>query len=1498
MSLDNAIQNVGEYYAAHYLAEQFAKDIADQVKAWKAQGSQASPRRLQALSDLYFRAKSQALDYPDPEGRTRSPDPDLRGWHAQLLAALGYAPEPVLLELESEKQVLPALLRLNRLSQPWLVILEAPFCLSDGEQAEEPLELGVPPAEAHAGGWPPMDADWEKAVATLFQQENRPRWALLLAGSRVYLFDAHTLAQGRYLYVNLDDAFARKQAKTFESIAALLSRDTLAPGAESDEVLHEKLRAGSLRSTHGVSEKLQGAVREAITAIANGWVEARRELKLGFRVLGEREEPLPDGSRAVTAEQLRHEALVYVYRILFCLYAEARGRELGILPISDDVYRLGYSLEALRDLADRGEPGTTTENGTYFAQHLERLFRLIHEGFHPEAHASEPQTPDVRGEDASPWRAAMPLQHDLFGDQGPRQLSLGESGRRAVEYAHAKAFVIQPLTATLFDPGATPLLKRVQLANRVLYQVIRCLSLGTGQSRGRAGKQIGRINYAELGLVQLGSVYEGLLSYKGFFATEDLIQVLQAPQKKGSEQPVVFDDDIDPQIPTWFVPKTRLEEFKKGEVVIEARTKQPRIYKTGEFILHLNGMDRVNSASFYTPGVLTATLVRETLKELLKDIGPDRADEILALKICEPAMGSAAFLVEVLGQLADRYLALKQEQVGRSIDPGDYEDQQRRVMHYIAVHNVYGVDLNPTAVELGALSLWLATIHRLKVREGENGAPDVFHTCATPWFGLRLRPGNSLVGARRAVWTEAQLTRGRFYGNQAEAPRQLKPGEKRAAGEIYHFLVWDEDMAPAARDPLMRSFWPDDCARVGQWQRDQVKKDWTLEQLAAARRICNRIDRLWEDYAAERLAGLEKTRCVSSVWPDPIPQARNGNHGITLAEQEAIKTRLEAESGAFQRLRLLMDAWCSLYFWPLDSACDLPSRQAWLAAAEVLLGVGVEDPATRHLLAIRLGNEIDLEGLFTAVQDRLPDAGALSRTVPWYGVARDIGARQPFHHWELIFTEVLGPAIEGQAEPPHGFDLMFGNPPWIKVSWNDAPLLAEFEPRLGVRDAKSATYNQERLRLLKPEHRRFTYRDAFEQGEGNGVFLNDRTLYPRLAGVQTNLYKNFIERSWALLGGEGVSGLLHPEGVFDDPKGGVFREAYYQRLLGHYQLKNERILFADVDHHMAFSINIYRGQARPVELKAMFNLFDPGTIGQSQRHAQPHDPIPGIKNDDGAWEIRGHAERILTITEHELALFARLLQGAETPPLQARLPQVHSRPLLKVLEKFAAAPRRLSDLKGEYLATEMFHESNAQRDGIITRQEDPSFQPRSPDEWVISGPHFFVGTPLNKTARSSCTANGQYDEIDLTEIPDDYLPRAVYRPGDRDGDLTAFYKAIPEWPKPCKPENGRGGFWPVGDAAVPAYEALLGEPLRRYGIEHSKPGARTARKFGYFVEWTGEVEQAIRWLLANDSNRNAALFTERFPKVRLWQGEPDEEEMRWLPRPLSYYLRILRVTGH
>lgn len=1529
MALDTSIHNVGDYYAAHYLDSQFLKDVEPFLKAWRPLGSASPARRMASLSDAYFRAKSHALDYDHPQLRLKSDDPDLAGWHGQLLQALGYTLNRQPLALPSEKMQLPVMLRLNRHGHPWMVVVESPFCLPDAslpadwlpeDSLDQTVDASNETPEAD-NELKPFIGPWSEALPQIFRQEDAPRWLMLLSGCQIQLFDRHTWAQGRYLRFDLDDAFGRRESAAFEAMALLLGATTLAPDAESEEPLHERLLGQSHRFTHGVSKALQGQVRLAITAIANAWVEDRRNRKLSYLKLADDEPALPngttEGTREIDAETLRHESLVFVYRLLFCLYAEAHGSDLGALPINDDIYRLGYSMEALRDLADMSEGGFGSENGAYYHQHLSKLFGLIHAGFSESSGA--PTSVSGAAADRDQPAPTFTHQDDFFGSV-QQALQLG-SRREQLDTGYAKHFTIQPLTATLFDPSSTPLLDRARLPNRVLQQVIRWLSMGVDEKTGT----IGRIDYGNLGVVQLGAVYEGLLSWKGFFATEDLIQVCSTKKQKAStgdedeggggddsdeddddEAPPppkrgahtsVFDDAIPSDLPTWFVPEAQKDQFKPGEIIVEKRTGKPRVYKRGEFILHLNGIDRAESASYYTPEVLTEALVREVLAERLKDITPERADDILKLTLCEPAMGSAAFINEATRQLAHAYLKLKMAQTGQTIPPDRYEDEHRRVKHWIATRNVYGVDLNPTAVELGALSLWLGSMHRLRVREGNkdgasSGSPDIYKVGAVPWFGLRLRAGNSLIGARRAVWKMKQLTDGDFFGKDAVIPRLLAPGEARGADEVYHFLVWDEDMAPAARDKLMKQHWKAECDIIAEWQKKQVKKKWTAPEAKLALALSQRIDELWAAYASARHAALEKTACTASVWPTPSESAAALKPGPTLTEQEAVKATLEAESGPFQRLRLVMDAWCSLWFWPLDWATELPSRDAWLASIELLLETAKLDESNRAMMQLRVGQAFDVEALHAAtIDDGTLDAEEAAALVPWFAHGRNVLKDQPFHHWELVFPEVLGPAYRnaGNAEHrPVGFDLMFGNPPWLKVSWNDVPLLAEWQPLLGVRAARSAQYNAARPINLQNSESNATYRDRFTLGQGGSVFLNNHALYPSLAGVQTNLYKNFIERSWGVLSQQGVAGLLHPEGVFDDPKGGRFRDAYYRRLRRHYQFENELLLFQDVNARQTFSINIIVGVGEKPTFESCANLYHPSELAASKRHTSSSDPVPGLKTEDGEWETRGHCQRLITITETELGLFALLFEKPGTPSMLARLPQVHSQQILAVLQKFAAAPKRLGDLEGEYLATEMFHESNSQRDGIITRHDDPSFQPRRADEWVLSGPHFFVGNPFNKTPRTTCTEKNHYDDIDLAAIPDDFLPRAVYRPGDPNGDQTIFHAAIPEWPKPGLP-----GFWPVSDSEVAAYEVLLGEPLRRYGVAQSLPGAFTARRFGFFNESEGEIEAAIVWLLAHENRADRNEFNIKFGDVKLEQGAPNSAAMKRLPRPSTTYPRYV-----
>jgi len=214
-------------------------------------------------------------------------------------------------------------------------------------------------------------------------------------------------------------------------------------------------------------------------------------------------------------------------------------------------------------------------------------------------------------------------------------------------------------------------------------------------------------------------------------------------------------------------------------------------------------------------------------------------------------------------------------------------------------------------------------------------------------------------------------------------------------------------------------------------------------------------------------------------------------------------------------------------------------------------------------------------------------------------------------------------------------------------------------------------------------------------------------------------------------------------------------------LRGHFQFVNELILFSDVDHHNRFSINVFSHDvSRKLIFQSISNLYSPATVDACFEH-KGYGSVPGIKDDEGKWSTRGHNDRIVAVTESDLDLFAKLYDDEGTPPLQARLPNAHSRQIVEVLRKFAAHPRRLGDISDDYYSLEMWHEANAQKDGTIRRETG---FPVSASEWILSGPHFFVGNPFYKTPRAICTANNHYDTLDLEEIPDDYLPRTNYVP--------------------------------------------------------------------------------------------------------------------------------------
>jgi hypothetical protein len=386
------------------------------------------------------------------------------------------------------------------------------------------------------------------------------------------------------------------------------------------------------------------------------------------------------------------------------------------------------------------------------------------------------------------------------------------------------------------------------------------------------------------------------------------------------------------------------------------------------------------------------------------------------------------------------------------------------------------------------------------------------------------------------------------------------------------------------------------------------------------------------------------------------------------------------------------------------------------------------------------------------------------------GLVQELAERYRYLHWELEFAELF--ARRG------GFDLVLGNPPWIKVEWNEGGVLGDAEPLFVLRKFSASALAEKRESAVEIYALKGTYLAAFEEADAAQNFLNGYQNYPLLKGMQTNFYKCFLPLAWAVGKKEtGVSAFLHPEGIYDDPKGGGFREALYPRLRYHFQFQNESKLFAEVHNETKFSVNVFEniaGGEKPIRLHHIANLFAPTTVDACFMHAG-YGHVPGIKDDDNRWNLQGHKDRIIEVRYEELSLFASLYDETGTPPLQARLPALHSRQFVGVLHKFVSQHRRLGDLKGEYFSTEMWHETNAQKDQTIRRK---TRFPAHPAEWILSGPHFFVGNPFFKTPRKVCNTNRAYDNIDLTALQDDYLPRTNYMP---DCAMEEYQKRTPKF---------------------------------------------------------------------------------------------------------------------
>lgn len=1308
------IQNVGDYFPSGY----FSEDFIDKVQ--KASGLTADD--MTGLCAPYVQLRREYEAYKNyivnTNPRVKDAIRHTHDFNSSLLRVLGYdtaAPYGFYGVDEASQAVVPVRQVLRRGEGVSMLVMEMQHLIPVGDSQPSGLfeqrydTDGDAPAarqqQYYAGQWSevftlPDDARISPAVINkaidalfLLPPERRPHYILMLAGNALFLLDGEKWSRGAYLQFSLDELFSQASISAFRKYYALFHLLVCKEtlAADSDTVLMDKLVEESYRSAYEVTRDLKDGVVMAVETLAN---EALDWWRRNDAI------PVSDYTDDAFEAEVKDDCLTMVYRLLFIFYAESR-EELGILPTADEVYARGYSLEMLRDLEKVPLTSDEARNGFFIHESLSRLFGLLSSGYREN---------DPRGA--------------------------------------GKSFAVRHIDSPLFNDARLKHMAGVKIRNMAWQKIIRALSLSH-----RDG-QVGRISYANLGVNQLGSVYESLLAYRGFYAEEDYIEVHQAGSK-------ATDD-------TFLVPYGRMDDFEADEI-LRGDDGAPAILKQGTFVYRLNGRDRQKSASYYTPEALTRSTVKYALKTIVDEVaqGKRKATDLLDLKILEPAMGAAAFQNEVINQLAEAYLTFQQQQrrmAGKAdwrVAPDRYRDELQKVKAYIATHNVYGVDLNPTAIELGKLSLWLNVIHR---------------DMETPFFSNRLALGNAVVGAWLKVYSKEE-----FYGRKGpggkltanawweRAPHKVTFGKtavRRSINEVWHFLLPDKNMLGARNISDLKRANPEVARGM-----TELIKDWTApigdKDFRTLQRISAKVDALLKQYLENQLGIENVTRNKSQIWGVPGQMDFDFcEHAKNYAEKEHLNDTRYRHDNAYFRLKMVMDYWCALWFWTFDDAAALPRRADFWNDIEAMLSVSDDALDARTAKALRDHQEEAQGEVAAAPQDdetsqiiRLSKEELLLQAKgegrgffddsERFKIVKRYADRHHFFHPMLEFLEVFW--LRG------GFDVVCGNPPWIKLEFDEASVISDKYPEVAIRKVSAPEVRRRVGDFLANPTLRDLYAAEQYENAGTAAFLGAPANYPLLVGQQANLYKCVLTNCMDLASEErGYIGLLTPESIYSDPKGQPLRRELYARLRYHFQYQNELLLFAEIGHRKVYGDQLLGPRNPRPNFLSIHNLFHPATVDACFAH-DGHGLCGGIKDKNGRWNTAAHRDRIVHFGPEEIALLSDTFEDGTTRDC-AKLVSIHSREIIEVIRKIRDYPTRVSSK--ETIITECLHETGAVDDGTMVRDVNT---PTGEYEMIYSGPHFYVANPFYKTPKEKCILLSDYESIRLDAIDASYTQRSNYK---------------------------------------------------------------------------------------------------------------------------------------
>lgn len=1289
MSASEAFMIANDWISEHYFTDEgkgdtFQKQVRALRKLWDEDAKEGHPTPVARFSAHRIRLQEALASLAGNGGEDNNQYDQAAGTYTQLREVFGHNGSPEDLQFQrAQNDITVTGTRLGESAD--VVWLDATPVTGMDQGLDQVQLLGVNVFD----GKDRSDQPVSKLLSELYLSEPTPRYIVVAAGSVLFLTDRQRWPEGRYLAVDVQLVADRNETRKggeIDRLLAVFSRNSLVPDIDGTIWWDERLEESHQHAV-GVSQDLRDGIRESIEIIANDVLDRRRAQGLT--------------NDNIDGQDLARQSLRFLYRILFLLYAEAFP-ELGVLPKGAGEYDAGYGLDRLRELAMVEITDTREQQGTHLYDSLALLFQLVNGD-----HSSQDKKPAERDEPDD--------DEDTIATEG---------------------LTFESLEADLFLPQATSLINPTKLGNLAMQSVLQRLLLSRAEGSGPRGF----ISYANLGINQLGAVYEGLMSYSGFIAETDLREVAKnGDASKGS----------------WVVSTEKARDIDSKHFVSrtneETGLAEPILHPKGSFVFRLSGRERQQSASFYTPEVMTKFVVSQALAELLDETTP--ADRILELSICEPALGSGAFVIEAVRQLAEEYLTRKQHELGEEIEPEEYAQELQRVKAQIALHQVYGVDLNSTAVELAEVSLWLDTMQ-----------PGLH----APWFGLRLKRGNSLVGARRATYSSYAVGKKKYLTEEPEPAPMTGLSQAVIDGaldptvqsRIHHFLLPAEGWGSAGKAKEVKALVPDEQKALNDWARS-TKKNLSSAQIRRLQGLAQRVETLW-GFATRRLQIAEsEARRFINYWP------HGRNAAKTVVTRERIEKSLADENGAYRRLKRVMDAWSALWYWPLtERNIAPPTIEQWIEALEKILGVqGKESKYVGQETLLSSAdwdelNEFEELELGLANASRIEDK--LFEAHPWLEVLETVAQEQGFFHWELEFAPVFARG---------GFDLQVGNPPWVRPRSDEAALLAEFDPWWQLAEKPTqAEVRAKRAETLSTAERIDDFVDSAVATPVLAGFIRSKTQYPILGGLQPDLYRVFMERTWRSAHTQGTTALVHPESHFTEKRANHLRAATYRRLRRHWQFINELRLY-EIHNLVSYGVHVYGAPREEPQFLMAASLYHPDTVERSMRH-EGGTEVPGLKDAEGNWDTRPHPERIIEVDKETLKVWAEILDEPGTSPFHARMVYPVNNASMSVLENLSRAPR-VRELGLQY--SRGWDESIDRKKGYF------DVGSKINDSWadvILQGPHFTVATPFAKQPNPTMRSNKDWTEIDLEALPEDFIPRTSYQPAI---DKTIYNAADSLW---------------------------------------------------------------------------------------------------------------------